>query len=163
MTRYWWGALAIAGTVFVALSAQAAEQHHKGRFVNLQPNELHCKKPSDVDGHVICTFEIPGVTINPDGSFGARVSLGTLDYVHGEGTAEGYSTTTQADGSTITTKWSGVSKVDDREVRNLRGSYHCVAGTGRFAGITCEGTYVSTYEAGGFVTGAYEGTMTLPE
>ncbi len=44
--------------------------------------------------------------------------MGTLDYINGEGTAEGYTTTTYPDGSTHTGKWSGISKVNDQKVRD---------------------------------------------
>ena len=163
MNNYKLGALVFAGTIFFTLSTQAGEQPQKGRYVNLKPSEINCTKLSDMERHVICTYEIPGVGINADGSLAARVTKGTLDYIKGEGTAEGYTITTQQDGSTHTSKWSGVSKTNDQKVRVIQGPYECVAGTGRFAGIKCKGKYVPTVQEGGFMIGEFEGTMTLPD
>ena len=163
MTNLRLGSLAITGLFIFTFTAQAGDQPQKGRYVNLKPTELHCTKLDDVEGHSICTYEIPGVGVLEDGTLTSRVTKGTLDYVNGEGLAEGYTITTYPDGSTHTGKWSGVSKIDDQGVRQIEGPYECVAGTGRFAEIKCNGTYVSTVQKAGYMTGEYEGTMTLPD
>ena len=153
----------IVGSFLLPVSAQAGEAPFKGRYVNLKPTELHCTKLTDVEGHVICTYEIPGVTIRDDGEMGKRLVKGTLDYIKGEGKAQGYSVTTYADGSMTTTWWEGVSKTGDDKVRSIKGTAKCVAGTGRFAGIKCEVDWVSTTQKAGFQIGEFEGTMTLPD
>jgi hypothetical protein len=156
-------AFAIVGAFMITFSAHAGEQPQKARYVNLKPSELHCTKLGDVEGHVICSYQVPGVAVFPDGTLAARVTTGTLDYINGEGTAEGYTITTHPDGSTHTGKWSGISKVNDQKVRIIEGPYECVAGSGRFAGIKCEGKYLSTVQEGGFMIGEFEGKMTLPD
>lgn len=156
------GSFAIVGAFIFTFSVQAGDQPQKARFVNLQPTELRCTKIDDVEGHDICSFEAPGVTILADGTLAARVTKGTLDYINGEGPVQGYTIETYADGSTLASKWSGISKVNDQNVRKIEGLYECASGTGRFSDIKCEGTYVSTVQKGGFHAGEYEGTMTLP-
>ena len=157
------GGFAIASAVIFTFSAQAGEQSQKGRYANLKPSELQCTKLGDVEGHAICSYEIPGVTVFADGTLASRVNRGTLDYINGEGTAEGYTITTHPDGSSHTTKWSGISKINDQKVRVIEGPYECVAGSGRFKGIKCKGKWVTTLQKAGFMTGEFEGKMTLPD
>jgi hypothetical protein len=154
---------AFFGAFIVTLSAQAGDQPQQGRYVNLKPTELNCTKLDDGEGHIICSFEIPGVTVLADGTLVSRLAHGTLNYINWEGTAEGYVIETYADGSTHTSKWSGTSKITDEKVRVIEGPYECVAGSGRFAGIECKGTWAQTAQKAGFHTGEYEGTMTLPD
>ena len=152
----------IAGILALSVSAQAGEMVEKGRYVNLKA-ETNCAKIPDVEGHIICSYEIPAVFIPDEGEIGSRVVKGTLDYVKGVGKNQGYTVTTYADGSTRAVWWEGDSKFDDQKVRYAEGTYTCVAGSGRFAGIKCEGKWKTTFQKGGFGLGEYEGKATLPD
>ncbi len=151
-----------AAMLALSVAAQAGEQPDKGRYVNLKA-DAECSKIPDVEGHVICSFEMPGVSIVGNGEMDARVARGTLDYINGVGTAQGYTVTTSADGSTLTVQWEGTSKFDDQKVRHVEGTYTCVAGSGRFSGATCKGTWKQADQKGGFALGEWDGTITLPD
>lgn len=155
-------ATGIAAMLALPVAAQAGETPEKGRYVNLKA-DTDCAKVADVEGHVICSYEIPAVQISDQGEAGSRVVLGTLDYVNGVGKNQGYTVTTYADGSTRAVWWEGDSKFNDQKVRYAEGTYACVGGSGRLAGIKCEGKWKTTFEKGGFGSGTYEGTMTLPD
>ena len=152
----------IFGGILLTTVAQAGEMPMKGKYVNLKP-ESNCTKIQDVEGHVICTFELPGVGIRDDGEYYTRSVKGTIDYIKGVGNNQGYTISTFADGSTITVQWEGNSKFNDQKIRVSEGSYNCLTGTGRFTSIKCNGTWSSTAQKGGFTLGGYEGTMTLPD
>lgn len=155
-------ALTIFGGVALTTVSQAREMPMKGRYVNLK-GESNCTTIDDVKGHVICTFEQPSVGLNDDGDFFSRSIKGTLDHVKGEGKIQGYLINTYMDGSSMTTEWKGISKFNDKKVRITEGSYRCIAGSGRFASVKCDGTWTASAQKGGFTLGEYGGTMTLPE
>lgn len=134
----------------------------KGQYVNLKA-ESNCTNVTDVEGHVICTFEAPSVGVRDDGEYYSRSVKGTIDYIKGVGNNQGYSINTYADGSTIAVQWKGNSKFNDQKVRVSEGSYSCITGTGQFSNIKCNGTWSSAAQKGGFTLGSYEGTMTLPD
>ena len=154
--------IAIAGGLSLATVSQAGEKPMKGRFINLK-SESNCTKVEDVEGHVICTFELPSVGILGDGEYYSRIVKGTIDYVKGVGKNQGYTISTFADGSTWTDEWEGSSKLNDQKVMILEGTYSCTTGTGRYSNIKCKGTWRSSVQKGGFSLGEYEGTMTLPD
>lgn len=155
-------AITIFGGISLTTVSQAGEMPMKGSYVNLKA-ETNCTKVGDVEGHVICTFELPSVGIRDDGEYYSRSIKGTGDYVKGVGTNQGYTISTFADGSIITVEWKGSSKFNDQKVRMSEGSYSCITGTGRFSNIKCNGTWNSSAQKGGFTLGGYEGTMTLPD
>ena len=154
--------LAIVSGISLTTVSQAGEKSMKGRYVNLKP-ESNCTKVEDVEGHVICTFELPSVGVLEDGEYYARSVKGTVDYVKGVGKNQGYTISTFADGSTMTVEWEGSSKFNDNQVRISEGTYSCIAGTGRFSNVIFNGTWSSSAQKGGFTLGSYEGTMTLPD
>ncbi len=134
----------------------------KGEYVNLTA-DAKCSEVGDVEGHVLCTFEIPSVGIVDGGERHARIVKGTGDYVKGVGTHQGYTINTFADGSTMSVQWEGSVDFNDQNVRISQGTYNCLAGTGRYANVKCNGTWSSSPQKGGFTLGTYEGTMTLPD
>lgn len=142
--------------------AQAGEMPMKGQYVNLKP-DAKCSEVGDVEGHVLCTFEIPSVGIRDSGEYYTRIVKGTGDYVKGVGTHQGYTISTFADGATFSAQWKGSAKFNDQKVRVSEGAYNCLAGTERFANVKCNGTWSSSAQKGGFTLGIYEGTMTLPD
>jgi hypothetical protein len=150
------GALAIGGV------ARAGEMQESGQYVNLAP-KVSCSKVGDAEGHVVCSFEAQGVLIDGNGEMGARVVRGTIDYTNGVGTNQGHSVTTFGDGSTRTSAWQGMAKRDAQNNRYSEGTYTCVGGSGRFAGIKCDGTWRSEYQKAKFSIGKYEGVATLPK
>jgi len=154
--------VSILGISSLVASAQAGEQTMSGRYVNLKADS-ECSKLDDVEGHFICTFEAPSVGISDDGEIRSRVVRGTLNLINGTGPAHGYTISTYQDGSMITSEWEGTGKVNDQMVRELAGTYKCVAGSGRYKGVECEGTWTSSVQEGGFTLGSYKGTMMLPD
>jgi len=154
--------VSMLGISSLTASAQAGEQTMSGRYANLKADSK-CSKLDDVEGHFICTFEVPSVAISDGGEIRSRVVRGTLNLINGTGPAHGYSISTYPDGSMITSEWEGTGKVNDQDVRELAGTYKCVAGSGRYKGVKCEGTWTSSVQKGGFTLGSYKGTMTLPD
>jgi hypothetical protein len=79
----------------------------------------------------------------------------------GAGGQRGYTVNLYADGSTTVMAFDGSKVVEDGRER-IEGTWHFVAGIGRFAGIEGGGTYVSE----GFGDHAYSdvtGTVTAPD
>ena len=156
----WWScALGVFG---LAMTAEAGETAMKGRYVNLKA-QTDCTEVKDVDGHFVCSFEIPSVGIRDDGETYSRIVKGTGDYVKGAGKNQGYTISTFADGSVMAVQWEGVSKFNEDKTRVVSGTYQCTGGAGRFEGIECDGTWTSAVQKGGFTLGEYDGRMTLPD
>ena len=151
-----------AGVLALAGAAQAGEKEESGRYVNLAP-KTSCTKVGDVEGHVVCSFESQGVLIGDDGEIGTRVVRGMVDYTKGLGTNHGHSITTYGDGSSRTVIWQGMAKLDEQKVRYSEGTYTCVGGSGRFAGIECNGAWRSEYQKAKFSIGTFKGSVVLPD
>jgi hypothetical protein len=150
------GALAIAGIV------QAGEMQESGRYVNLTP-KTSCSKVGDVEGHFVCSFESQSVLFADSGDIAKRVVRGMVDLTNGVGTNHGHSVTTYGDGSTRTVMWQGMAKRDAQNARYSEGTYTCVGGSGRYAGIKCNGNWRSDYQKAKFSIGTYKGSATLPD
>jgi hypothetical protein len=63
----------------------------------------------------------------------------------------------------MATQWKGTSKLNDEKLSTMEGTLTCVGGTGRFAGVKCNGTWTGTRVKGGYTQGNYKGTLTLPD
>ena len=153
----------VLGAVFLSSPAQAGEQPLKGRYINLS-GENSCTRIGDKEeGHIVCTYELPGTGIRDDGEIYARVIKGTLDWTKGSGSVSGYMVSTYADGSMLVSTFEGVSKVDADKVQVSEGTQTCTSGTGRFQGAKCEGTWKGRRTKAGYTLGEFEGTLTLPD
>lgn len=155
-------AIGTAGVLLLVCAAHAGEKEESGRYVNLAPT-TSCTKVGDVEGHVVCSFESQGVLIADSGEIGKRVIRGVIDYTKGLGTNQGHSVTTFGDGSSRTTAWQGMSKLDAQKNRYSEGTYTCIGGSGRFVGIECNGRWRSEYQKAKFSIGTYEGSVKLPD
>lgn len=80
----------------VVTVARAGEMPMKGQYVNLKPDST-CTKVQDVEGHVICTFELPWGWYSRRWGILLSYCQGNWDYVKGEGTAQGYTISTFAE------------------------------------------------------------------
>ncbi len=156
------GALTIAGAVVFSFSAHAGEQPQKGRYINI-PEETKCTKVEGEKGHIVCTYMMTSVAVSDDGEMRKRSVVGFLDLTNGQGPVQGHIVSTLADGSTFASTFEGEGKIEGDRGPVMSGTYRCVSGTERFAGIECKGTFTSQRQEGGFSQGTYEGTMTLPD
>ena len=152
----------LAGVLLVTGTAYAGEMQESGRYVNLAP-KTSCTKVGDVEGHVVCSFESQGVLFADSGEIGKRVVRGMVDLTKGVGTNHGHSVTTYGDGSSRTVVWQGMAKRDAQNARYSEGTYTCIGGSGRYAGIKCNGTWRSEYQEAKFTIGTYEGSTVLPD
>lgn len=143
----------------LSTSVQAGEMKESGRYVNLKP-ETSCSKVGDVEGHVVCSFVLDSVSIPDKSEIASRVVRGSIDYTNGIGANHGHTFYTYADGSTRVAAWKGESKKSDQG-QYSEGTYECVGGSGRYAGVQCSGKWKSVPQKGGFTLGEYSGKITL--
>jgi len=94
----------------------------------------------DVEGHIVGTFSRKGLSFYENGEIATYANWGTLDFIKGNGSFQGYSLITFQDGSTNWVTWRGTA--EGREYK-LTGEY--IKGTKRFEGI--KGTFSGTGKA----------------
>jgi hypothetical protein len=94
----------------------------------------------DVEGHFVGTFSRKGLSFYENGEVATYTDWGTLDFIKGNGSFQGYSMLTFQDGSTNWIRWQGTV---EGSVYNLTGEY--TKGTKRFEGI--KGTFSGTGKA----------------
>lgn len=151
------------GTIVLVSPAQAGEQEVTGRYVNNKP-QASFVKVGDVKGHVVGSFELTGISIYPDEGEVPRYISGNFDYTNGVGPHWGYTTVVYKDKSTLTVQWQGVKKRNEKNELYSDGTHTCVAGSGRFKGAKCAGTWRSTkYLSNGMILGEFKTKMTLPD
>jgi hypothetical protein len=93
------------------------------------------------DGHAISLFRIIGLAFFPDGSTGTTLAVGTNDVTNGVGgISNGYFTLTFADGSELSFKYTGTSKLGGPKIA-LKGTDIVIGGKGRYAGAKGDGTW----------------------
>jgi hypothetical protein len=104
----------------------------------------------DVDKHMLGLFERKGVAVFKDGENAVFHTYGTVDSIDGNGKAQGYSTYTFPDGSTIMVKWDADAAREPGKLMTYTGKGEYIKGTGRFQGIkgseTYKGIYITPYD-----------------
>jgi len=94
----------------------------------------------DVGGHIVATFSRKGLSFQENGEVATYANWGTLDFIKGNGSFQGYSLVTFQDGSTYTVRWQGTV---EGSLYRLAGEF--IKGTKRFEGI--KGTFSGTGKA----------------
>jgi hypothetical protein len=96
----------------------------------------------DVPGHIVGVVEFKGLTFFADGEIATHSNPATFDLTNGSGPHQGYVVHYFDDGSTSIERYRGEAQLSaDGKTTVVEGTFECVGGTGRFAGLKGEGTY----------------------
>jgi hypothetical protein len=121
----------------------------------------------DVPGHVVGVVEFKGLTFFADGEIASHSNPATFDLTDGSGPHQGYVVHRFDDGSTSIERYQGEARRSaDGKRTTVSGTFQCIGGTGRFAGLTGEGTYqgerLGALQTGDFVYVDTKGSCTVP-
>ena len=121
----------------------------------------------DVPDHIIGIYDQTGLASFDTGEVASLALKGTLDYIRGSGTIQGYAVLTFEDGSTITNKYQGPARPDaSGKGSRWEGTWTYIQGTGRWAGIQGGGTFTGRrlvpFGGGAQAYTDNTGTYTLP-
>jgi hypothetical protein len=121
----------------------------------------------DVPGHVVGVVEFKGLSFFADGEIATHVNPATFDLTNGSGPHQGYVVHYFDDGSTSLERYQGEAKLSaDGKRTVVSGTFECVGGTGRFAGLKGEGTYrgerLGALQTGDYVYVDTTGSCTVP-
>jgi hypothetical protein len=92
-----------------------------------------------IGDHTISLYRIIGLALFPDGSTARMLAAGSTDFSGSEGTPNGYQIFSFNDGSELTIKFTGTSKLGSPVV--LKGTGIVIGGKGRYAGAKGDGTW----------------------
>ena len=133
--RFTMVAFAILGLLMAVSQAGAETITEKGRDV-FHYVKVEVIKVGDVDGHIIGIAEAKGLEFDESSGQVANYSNKPMfDYINGSGPFWGYSIVTFEDGSTLTTKYEGITTPLPGGVSAWKGTVSSMKGTGRFEGI----------------------------
>jgi hypothetical protein len=121
----------------------------------------------DVPEHVVGVVEFKGLTFFANGEVATHANPATFDLTKGSGPHQGYVVNYFDDGSTSIERYQGEAKLSaDGKRTTVTGTFQCVGGTGRLAGLKGEGTYrgerLGALRTGDFVYVDTTGSCTLP-
>jgi hypothetical protein len=121
----------------------------------------------NVPDHIIGIYDQTGLASLETGEVASATLKGTLDYIKGSGTIQGYNVLTFEDGSTMTAKYQGTTRPDPGgKGSRFEATWTFIQGTGRWSGIQGEGTVtgrrIVPFGAGAQVYLDNTGTYTLP-
>jgi hypothetical protein len=121
----------------------------------------------DVPGHVVGVVEFKGLTFFADGEIATHSNPATFDLTNGSGPHQGYVIHYFDDGSTSIERYEGEAKLStDGKRTTVEGTFQCVGGTGRFAGLKGQGTYrgerLGALQTGDYVYVDTTGSCTVP-
>ncbi len=132
----------LAGAVlvlFMGVSLAGAETIKSRQVLFITKGEV--LQVGDVPDHIIGLYDQTGLASFDTGEVASIAQKGTLDYIKGSGTIQGYAITTYEDGSTTSSKWQGTTRPDPGGKGSLfETTWNYTHGTGRFAGIQGGGT-----------------------
>ena len=104
--------------------------------------KIEVLKVEDVSDHIIALYEHTGGGFSETGDLASVTERGTLDYIKGNGTSQGYIRLTFEDGSTIDTKFQNTTRADPSgKGMRFEGTSTILQGTGRWAGIQGTGSH----------------------
>jgi hypothetical protein len=129
--------------------------------------EVTTVEVGDVPGHVVGVVEFKGLSFFADGEVATHTNPATFDLTNGSGPHRGYVVHYFDDGSTSIERYQGEARVSaDGKRTKVEGTFECVGGTGRFAGIKGEGTYrgerLGALRTGDYVYVDTTGSCTVP-
>jgi hypothetical protein len=154
MRQAWALALFVAAGVAAPTFAQAQDLGTSRRVQGTA--EVTQVEVGDVPGHVVGMVQFKGLTFFADGEVATHTNPATFDLTNGSGPHQGYVVHYFDDGSTSVERYKGEAKLSaDGKRTTVSGTFQCVGGTGRFAGLKGEGTYkgerVGALRTGDFV------------
>ena len=152
-------------TAFAAVSLAGAETM-KWRQVQFY-TKGEVLQIGDVPDHIIGIYDQTGLASFETGEVASMTIKGTLDYIKGTGAIKGYTTYTFEDGSTRTSRWQGTTRPDPGGKGSwFEGTWTFIQGTGRFAGIQGDGSFIgrrfAPFGGGVQLYSDITGTYTLP-
>jgi hypothetical protein len=121
----------------------------------------------DVPGHVVGVVEFKGLSFFEGGEIATHTNPATFDLTDGSGPHQGYVTHYFDDGSTSIERYRGEARLSaDGRRTVVEGTFECVGGTGRFAGLRGEGTYrgerIGALRTGDYVYVDTTGSCSVP-
>lgn len=158
-------ALMVAAGLIVPAGAQAQDLGTSRRVQGTA--EVTSFDVGDVPGHVVGVVQFKGLTFFEGGEIATHANPATFDLTNGSGTHQGYVIHYFDDGSTSIERYQGEAKLSaDGKKTTVEGTFECVGGTGRFAGLTGKGTYrgerVGALKTGDYVYVDTTGSCTVP-
>ncbi|HEX6110849.1 MAG TPA: hypothetical protein VFZ10_00985 [Geminicoccaceae bacterium] len=164
-----WQPAALARLVAAGLVVPAlAEAQDLGTSRRVQSTaEITSVEVGDVKGHVVGVVEFKGLTFFADGEIATHVNPATFDLTDGSGPHQGYVVHYFNDGSTSVERYQGEARLSaDGKRTTVEGSFECIGGTGRFAGLMGNGTYrgerLGALQTGDYVYVDTTGSCTAP-
>jgi hypothetical protein len=129
--------------------------------------EINSVEVGDVPGHFVGVVDFKGLTFFADGEIATHANPATFDLTDGSGPHQGYVVHHFDDGSTSVERYQGEARLSaDGKRTTVSGTFQCIGGTGRFAGLTGAGTYrgerLGALETGDFVYVDTTGSCTVP-
>jgi hypothetical protein len=129
--------------------------------------EVTSLEVGDVPGHVVGVVVFKGLTFFADGEIATHANPATFDLTDGSGPHRGYVVHYFDDGSTSIERYEGEARLAaDGKRTTVSGTFECVGGTGRFAGLQGEGTYrgerLGALQTGDYVYVDTTGSCTVP-
>ena len=137
------GVFLIASLVLL-LAKQAKAETMKFKYTS-QITKVELTPVPDVKGHIVGLYERRGVAIF-ENDVAAFTTMGTLDFIKGQGPFQGYSQITFKDGSTAIYNYTGTLTLPPgAKLRSYKGKGKFKKGTGRFEGIKGEVSFTGRY------------------
>jgi hypothetical protein len=137
------GIFLIAALILVP-AAQAGKKTMKFKYTS-QITKVEFTPVPDVKGHIVGLYERRGVAIF-ENEVAAFTTMGTLDFIKGQGPFQGYSQITFKDGSIFIYNYTGtLTLAPGAKLRSYKGKGKFVKGAGRFEGIKGEVSFTGRY------------------
>lgn len=140
MWQAWACSLFVAAGLVVPAFAQAQDLGTSRRVQGTV--EVKTVEVGDTPGHVVGVVEFKGLTFFADGEIATHANPATFDLTNGSGPHRGYVVHYFDDGSTSIERYQGEARLSaDGKRTVVEGTFECIGGTGRFAGLKGDGTY----------------------
>jgi hypothetical protein len=162
------GAAIVAASAVLGLLPTLAQAQDLGTSRRVQGTAaVTTVEVGDVPGHVVGVVEFKGLSFFEGGEIATHTNPATFDLTNGSGPHQGYVTHYFDDGSTSIERYRGEARLSaDGKRTVVEGTFECIGGTGRFAGLEGEGTYrgerLGALRSGDYVYVDTTGSCTVP-
>jgi hypothetical protein len=165
MWQVWASALLIAADMVAPALGQTQDLGTSRRVQSVA--ETTTVEVGDAKGHVVGVVDFKGITFFEGGEIATHTNPATFDLTNGSGPHQGYVVHYFDDGSTSVERYEGEARLSaDGKRTVVEGTFQCVGGTGRFAGLKGQGTYrgerLGALETGDYVYVDSTGSCTVP-